>query len=251
MAFQLGTVDFIVKELLPRVKNRGHVVSLARQRITCPVRELLDYLQRQGFTTDLPEIAGLSTLTSRELFLSFGFKHYDDIDFTPSEQCTIVHDMNRPLPVGLHDAHDLVFEMGTMEHIFDVKSTFSNIIKMLKTGGTVFHLSPLTFINHGFYNFSFNLFFDVYRTNGFGNIQLYLLYFPLKWWKNPNVTYQKIDFTPDPVSLEVPKGYFGMVGCIADKLTDLGRFKTPIQAFYDPDFHRTTPSEDEHGQAPS
>ena len=236
MAFQLGTVDFIVKELLPRVKTRGRVVSLARQRITCPPRVLLDYLGNNGFRTDLPEIEGLSILTSRELFQSFGFDHYDDIDFTTAEKCTIVHDMNLPIPANLHDSYDLVFEMGTMEHIFDVKSTFSNIIRMLKTGGTVFHLSPLTFMNHGFYNFSLTLFFDVYRTNGFGNIQLYLLNFPLKWWKNPEVTYHKVDFTPDPITLEVPKGYFGMVGCIANKQADLGRFKTPMQAFYDPDY---------------
>jgi SAM-dependent methyltransferase len=242
MAFQLGTVDFIVKELLPRVKKRGRVVSLARQRITCPPQDLLDYLKTQGFKTDLPEITGLSTLTTRELFPSFGFEHYDDIDFTPQEQCTIVHDMNQPIPPNHHDSYDLVFEMGTMEHIFDVKSTFSNIIKMLKTGGTVFHLSPLTFINHGFYNFSLTLFFDVYRTNGFGNIQLYLLNFPLKWWKNPEVSYQKTDFIPDPITLNIPKGYFGMVGCIADKLEDLGQFRTPIQAFYDPDYPKSEDS---------
>ena len=154
MAFQLGTVDFIVKTLLPRLEHRGRVLSLARQRITCPVAELIEYLESEGFSPDREHMAELSPATSKELFESLGFDQYDDLDFTPVEGVTIVHDMNKPVPEEYHDRYDLIFEMGTMEHIFDVRSTFDNIIKMLKVGGTVFHLAPLNFLNHGFYNFS-------------------------------------------------------------------------------------------------
>ena len=233
MAFQIGTVDFIVKELLPRLKNRGRVVSLARQRITCPPEDLKKYLDTAGFKTDSLDYAPGQTLTTRELFPALGFRHYDDIDFTPDEACTIVHDLNRPIPESLRHRYDLVFEMGTMEHIFDVRMTFDNIIRLVKIGGTVFHLAPLTFLNHGFYNFSFTIFYDVYRNNGFKNLTFFLVEFPYKWWKNPVTNYQPFEFTPDPIKLKIPKGYFLMAACIAEKERELPEFQVPIQAFYD------------------
>ena len=156
------------------------------------------------------------------------------MDFLPGE-AALVHDLNRPVPEELWDQYDLIVENGTMEHIFDVRTTFANIIKMLKTGGVVFHLSPLNLINHGFFNFSLTLFYDVYRNNGFEDFDFFLVYFPLNWWKNQHIDYQRIDFRVGRIEPEIPKKYFAMVCFIAEKKRDAGRFNVPIQAIYDPD----------------
>jgi SAM-dependent methyltransferase len=236
MAFQMGTLRFIVEEFMPRVSGRGAVLSLARQRITSDPAEVIDYLAASGFDVDFPDMRTAGTLTTREMFRSLGFDAYDDVDFTPEEACTIVHDMNQPLPEAYHDRYDLVFEMGTLEHIFDVKTSFQNIIAALKTGGSVIHLAPLNFINHGFYNFSPTLFHDVYRVNGFADLDFYLLEFPLKWWKNPLTPYRRLEFSDEPMRLKTPKGYFLLLGFIARKKERMERFTSPIQAYYDPDW---------------
>ena len=234
MAFQLGTVDFIVRELLPRLGHRGRVLSLARQRITCPPALLIKYLDDAGFSTDAPGLRALSTVTSKELFAALGFEHYDDLDFTPDEPCTITHDLNLPIPDAYRGRYDLVFEMGTLEHVFDQRAAFANIVGLLGVGGTVFHLSPLGYVNHGFYNYSLTVFYDVYRVNGFEDPAFYLVDFPLKWWKNQSVRYRRVEFTTEALAAEAHKGYFLMAAVIARKAADLGEFRVPIQAFYDP-----------------
>ena len=231
MALQLGTIRFIVEELLPRVETRGKVISLSRQRLTCPRQELADYLTSVGFETPLPD---RDKLTSRDLFPVLGFERYDDVDFTPDEHCTLVHDLNKPIPDQYRGQYDLVFENGTIEHIFDIKTVFANLIAMTKVGGVIFHLSPQDLVNHGFYNFGPTTFYDVYRCNGFGPLTFYHVDFPEKWWKNPNLFYRRIDFSPGRIKPESPKGYFPLLGVIAVKERDLDEFVVPQQAIYDP-----------------
>lgn len=234
MAFPVGTLAFIINEVLPKVKTRNRVLCLARQRVTSPTRDIADFLVSSGFPDAGRRLENVHRVTSLELFDALGFQHYEDVDFTGREGAAIVHDMNDPLPEPYHDRYDLVFEMGTMEHIFNIKTTFENIIKALKVGGVVCHLSPLNLINHGFYNFSPTLFYDVYRSNGFTDLDLFLADFPLRWWKNPNFNYKKIDFTPGRIIPESPKKYFPLICCTAVKETRLDAFRTPIQAVYDP-----------------
>jgi hypothetical protein len=240
MAFQLGTIDFLVKSLLPRLAHRGKVVSLGRQMITAPPTAVREYLRERGFAADVPGYNWKARLTSRELFTAMGFAQSDDLDFTADEGCSIVHDLNRPLPVALRGAYDLVFEVGTIEHVFDMRQVFDNIVSLTKVGGTVFHLSPLTWINHGFYNFSLTLFYDVYRCNGFENMQFFLVAFPAVFERVQTVQVQPMPFTPDLIVLKAPEGHFLMVSCAATKARDVRPFQVPIQAAYDPALRLST-----------
>jgi SAM-dependent methyltransferase len=241
MAFQLGTIEFLMKELLPRVKHRGSVMSLSRQFITTPPSEAKEFLERSGFGTQVPGYDWQRPLSSRELFLSFGFQSYDDIDFTPAEGCTIVHDLNQSVPAELYERFDLVIEMGTLEHIFDVRAVFESMVRMLKPGGTVFHFSPMTWINHGFYNFSLTLFYDVYRYNGFGEVAFFLVAFPQDWQADPRIAYEKVAFVPHQFRLRVPPQSEMIVSCIATKERSLDKFQVPTQAAYDAALRVATP----------
>ena len=140
MALQQGVVEFLIRELLPRVHTRGRVMSLSRQNVTSPVKDMAAFLESEGFSS-IP-LEGKQKITSLEIFQALGFDQYDDVDFTASESCTMVHDMNHPVSDRLASSYDLVFEHGTLEHIFDIRTAFANIVKMLKVGGTVFHLAP-------------------------------------------------------------------------------------------------------------
>ncbi len=233
MAFQLGTIDFLVHRLVPRVASRRSVVSLARQRITTHPRAIREYLDRAGFRTEVRGYRWDTPATSRELFLAMGFEHYDDIDIE-GEPSTIVHDLNQLVPKELWGRYDLVFELGTMEHVFDVRTVFESMVRLARPGGTVFHFSPVNWVNHGFYNFSFTLFYDVYRYNGFKDIELYLVGFPEDWTKNQNIALTKVDFVPHQVTVATPEGTLAVVACIATKGPEIETFRIPVQAAYDP-----------------
>ncbi len=241
MAFNIGVIDFLRKELLPRLDRKRRVISLARQYITAPPPLLRQYLQEAGLDTDVPGYNWDRFMGSNELLPLLGFEEYDDVDFTADEGCNLIHDMNQPIPDAWANRYDLVFEVGTIEHIFDIRTVFENICRLTAPGGTVFHLAPLTWLNHGFYNSSLTLYYDVYRENGFDNLDFYIVAFPADWTQEQRIHYQSIDFRPDQISLEGPPNTFLMVACMATKQEDIRPFRIPIQAAYDPKLGLSTP----------
>ena len=254
MSIQLGTIDFLATQLLPFVKRRGSVLSLSRVSIFTPPVAIKRYLELSGFHewVDRVQWDGHSVyLTTRELFLAFGFDRYDDIDIDAAEGCSIVHDLNRPVPAGLHGQYDLVVEMGTLEHIFDIRTVFESIVRTLKVGGVAFHFSPVDWFNHGFYNFSPTLFNDVYRVNGFEDMAFYIVAFPLQWEANQEIQFKKIDFKPQQMRLPPPpKEHLYMIASMARKVREIPSFQIPIQAVYDPALGLNTPLRPREGSPP-
>jgi hypothetical protein len=66
---------------------------------------------------------------------------------------------------------DIIYDLGTFEHLFNLPTAFDNIMKMLKPGGFIVHHSPIDFLNHGYYNFNAELFDDVYSINSFESFE--------------------------------------------------------------------------------
>ena len=101
-------------------------------------------------------------------FKMLGFSRVDSLDCFSQEKPTYVIDLNELIDSEFHGKYDMVFDLGTSEHCFNVRECLSNVIKLLKIGGRVVHSVPLSgWINHGFYQFSPTLFFDFYGENGF------------------------------------------------------------------------------------
>ena len=63
-------------------------------------------------------------------------------------------DLNEPLPAEFHDSYDLVIDVGTLEHCFNVGNAFKSMCQMAKVGAHVVTLAPMSMVNHGFWNFS-------------------------------------------------------------------------------------------------
>jgi SAM-dependent methyltransferase len=226
MSISLGLVRLLAEEVLPSV-NHDSMVSLARQQLVVNVPNFVNYMAQIGHPATPDEVA----YTSKNLFTDLGFKRYEDIDFNDDEGVTIVHDMN--LPIGnTQGQFDFVFECGTMEHIFDIRQVFENVINLCKVGGTVFHCSPLTWINHGFYNFSMTLFFDVYRNNGFEDFKFWIVKFPKNWSQGGETVVYDADFTPTQFLNNCPEDFLLIAFTAKKKEEKL--FTVPCQAAYDP-----------------
>lgn len=99
------------------------------------------------------------------------------LDASEYQGADTIHDMNFPVPEALHGIYDAVIDGGTLEHIFNVPTAFTNVAKMLKVGGTVFVNTPANnMMGHGFYQFSPEFMFRVFsEVNGFSlrNVLLY------------------------------------------------------------------------------
>ena len=102
-------------------------------------------------------------------FRALGAAKTDSIDAAPYEGSTIIHDMNLPVPPGLHRQYDCVVDSGSLEHIFAFPTAIRSCMEMVKVGGHLLVLTPANnFFGHGFYQFSPELFFRVLSPeNGF------------------------------------------------------------------------------------
>jgi hypothetical protein len=95
----------------------------------------------------------------------YGILDYKDIDINGKADSYL--DLNRPLDPRYQNSANVVLNGGTLEHIFDVAQALKDIHAMLKAGGVVVHLSPVSWYNHGYYNFNPLLFHEVAVANDY------------------------------------------------------------------------------------
>lgn len=190
----MGLLPSSIKLLLQFNKKyhfEGPILSLGNQEIWASYADLKDYFTKGGsphnepkaisphtsytFLSD-PNLAKLAKdfVHARVFFEMMGMNDYADMDKFDSDKPTYLHDMNLPVPNALHDSFSLILDGGTIEHIFDVRQVLANIVKMLKPGGCVVHISSYS-IDHGFFGLSPCLFYDFYSANGFEDFTCYIL----------------------------------------------------------------------------
>lgn len=111
----------------------------------------------------------------------------DSLDNSNYEHATFIHDMNTPMPPGMHNQYDTVIDAGSLEHIFDVSQALKNCSQLLKKGGQIIHILPANnFCGHGFWQFSPELFLSLYTEgNGYEDLQIFLvdLTNPNRWYE--------------------------------------------------------------------
>ena len=106
-------------------------------------------------------------------FEGIGFTNVHSVDASAYEGADFVHDLNQPSLSDVVDGpYDMVFDIGTMEHIFNVPGVLKNIFEVLKVGGSVIHVVPANnVVDHGYYQFSPMLFHEYYEANQYKIIQ--------------------------------------------------------------------------------
>ena len=148
----------------------GKTITLGRQGIHGVQQSIVNVLGGAAFE------AGSETYCDRLLVEQMGASSVDSIDMTAYEGATFTHDMNEPLPESLNAVYDSVVDLGTLEHIFDIRQALENVSKLCKTGGQILHVLPSdNFSGHGFWQFSPELFFSLYsQENGYKDTEVYL-----------------------------------------------------------------------------
>ncbi|MCO5383616.1 MAG: class I SAM-dependent methyltransferase [Methanosarcina barkeri] len=105
-----------------------------------------------------------------------GADHVYASDVYSYENPDFIIDLNNPIREEYRERFDIIIDVGTLEHVYDVPTALENIIKMLKIDGIVILILPSSgAIDHGFYSFSPTLFFDYFECNGFETLNCYLM----------------------------------------------------------------------------
>lgn len=114
-------------------------------------------------------ISGQKLEYAEPLFMYLGADTVDSIDYSDYEGATIVSDLNLPIQDHLKNKYSLVFDGGTIEHVFNFPVAIKNCMLALKVGGHYIGVSPSNnLMGHGFYQFSPELYFRVFsEENGF------------------------------------------------------------------------------------
>jgi hypothetical protein len=148
----------------------GPTYSLGDQQTLFTYEYARRKLTKFGLLSDpsvkpLPDHCRPYCLSFRSLMAMLGVKEYDDIDI--NGKAALKLDFSLPLPSVHEGQAGAIFDLGTIEHIFDAAQAFSNVCAFLRKGGLVVHCSPMTAYQHGFYNFNPLLFWKFYQANGF------------------------------------------------------------------------------------
>lgn len=212
----------------------GSIVQLGRQSLIDP-QACMNMLLAKGFT---PKIgAGLNgpVFTDVELFRSLGFSCVNSIDISMHDCCDIQHDMNKPLTRFMKKDFDVVFNGGTLEHIYDVPQALSNISGLLSVGGFVIHgAAPCNnYVDHGFYQFSPTFFHDYYTENKWNILELSIF----QSGQNPSDIWTILEYDPNRFSRRESMNVFDAflpVGCwvVAQKTKESTHSKPPNQGKY-------------------
>jgi len=115
------------------------------------------------------EFVAQSPIFAEDFLRLLGATEVVSFDYSSYEGATICHDMNLPLPEMYHNAFDIVYDGGSLEHIFDFPRAVGNCMNMPRESGLFITATPANnFMGHGFYQFSPELFFRLFsEENGF------------------------------------------------------------------------------------
>ncbi|MGY2989914.1 MULTISPECIES: methyltransferase domain-containing protein [Bradyrhizobium] len=108
-------------------------------------------------------------LDARGFFKQCGVSDLLSIDVSKYEGADVEFDLNNPdLPAELREKFGVVLNGGTLEHVFHVPNALTNISRMLRPGGLVVHILPMSnCVDHGFYQFSPTFMLDYYAASRF------------------------------------------------------------------------------------
>ena len=111
----------------------------------------------------------MGPLFADEFFRLLGAKEIVAVDRSDFEGANLLHDLNERFPESHRGQYSVVFDGGTLEHIFNYPAALRNCLELIRPGGYFITITPASnLMGHGFYQFSPELFFRVFSAvNGF------------------------------------------------------------------------------------
>jgi hypothetical protein len=166
-------IDTSVAQLLLGAKASGadytDSLMIGRQFFYPDPDALAQMFRWHGIDCDAGGLVRQSAGWAEAFFTVLGADRVASMDASSFEGATHIHDMNVPIDDSLKERFSVVFDGGTLEHVFNFPQALRNCMEMLTVGGTFIQHTPANnFMGHGFYQFSPELFYRVFgESNGF------------------------------------------------------------------------------------
>ena len=149
----------------------AQIMTIGRQNLLLTSAELTRGFEAVG--CKLPKMDPSSILTSGDgfaepLLRAMGADVIESMDVSAYEGASTIQDLNFPIPDTLAKKFTTVLDGGSLEHIFNFPTAMANCMAMVAVGGHFIGISPANNnMGHGFYQFSPELYFRVFESNGF------------------------------------------------------------------------------------
>jgi SAM-dependent methyltransferase len=160
MGLDINAVQFLIAARKSGVEF-GDVIMLGRQDLNVYPAKMKALLESHGFSGDTFAPGAPDTGFAEPVFKALGAKNVYALDASDFEGAEFVHDLNQPLTDKLRERFDLVYDGGTLEHVFNFPQALKNCMEMVRPGGRlILHTIANNWMGHGFYQFSPELFYQ-------------------------------------------------------------------------------------------
>lgn len=141
--------------------------TLGRQYIYFNEKQLRNFYKSNKITTLEKEVSSIFNKYDgyAEILFEIFFQNckIESIDISSFEGANLIVDLNYSIDNRLHSRYDLLFDGGTLEHIYNFPQSIENCKKMIKKNGFFISITPFNnFCGHGFYQFSPELWFRIF-----------------------------------------------------------------------------------------
>lgn len=154
--------------------------------------------------------------TLEEFMKQRGFDKIEALDLF-DERAHIRHDLNTPVPLNLQEKYKTVFDIGSIEHVFDARQCLENCLRMVSVGGCYGLVTTV----HGYYGHGLNVFHHSYFTNALKQNNFDVLYL-----KFTSFAGEEIQHPQDALN--------SLIWLVARKKMAMKKFEMPQQDRWEP-----------------
>lgn len=168
MGLDTNAVQFLISARKMGVRF-DRTVMLGRQNLNIDSGTVSAMLERGGLAMSKFKETSKTAGYAEPLFEALGATQVDAMDNSSFEGAGLVHDLNQPIRSDWKEQFDVVYDGGTLEHVFNFPGALRNAMELVRPGGRLFiHTCANNLCGHGFYQFSPELFYRALNSeNGF------------------------------------------------------------------------------------
>lgn len=228
-------IDINTAQLLMRSRRSGvcfhRTATFGRQGLYARKAALLPLIRAQhGGGDDAEKLLDESGRYADGFLRVLGAQEIVAIDASAYEGAQIVHDINYPIDDRYAGQFDVVFDGGTLEHVFNFPVGIANAMRLVRPGGHYLAATPANnFFGHGFYQFSAELYYRVFSPDNGFQVESLVAWeeragTPYYEISDPAMVHERVEFLSDqPTYLYIQ----------ARKTADVAPFRTyPMQSDY-------------------
>lgn len=208
-------IEHLEADVSRLVKDEKRRINLLNSCQKC--REKLALVQ--------PDLSALWELPYIFFKVILNVEKYTAIDLSGSSE-SLKLDLNQPVDLGCQ--YDLVMDLGTAEHVFNVHQFFKTVHELTRPHGVMVHVLPFQgWVDHGFYNFHPTFYLDLAAANNYEITSLV-------YWQDKLARGLMLTSRDQIADLAGKDGFAGngTLIMVCKKFTEELDFQTPMQGYY-------------------